>query len=183
MNDEQNYPQLMCWDIATTDAHCADFLFSHALEYEKRRVSPTGTGFVIHGLSVREVYRLNSPLFGSPGIVIDVTSIKRLLGRRMIPFKMLRVDLDQRWVDYTYRSGGCEERGITRLSPSDCRRPGVMIDWGRSHTTMVDGNHRLVRTWRDGGKHFEMAFVAASHIANHVARIGAEDRLFNTKVD
>ena len=184
-SNPNNYPALQCWLIDTEQRHCDGFLYKHGMEHDIREVTPTKTGFLLRGLNTREIYTLdNERVFGpGPGIAIDVTSIKRLLGRRQVPFKMMRVDLDQRWVDYTYQTGGCEEHGIERLKPEDCTRPGIMIMWRPGATTMIDGNHRLVRTWREGCKTFEMAMVQAVDIIQHVCRQGAEEQLFNNAID
>jgi hypothetical protein len=162
--------------IDTTEAHLAGFAHKHALEHRSASIEHAGgTNWLLRTMLTRETHSLETQDMGA--FVFDVTSIKLVLARRIVDYQMLRIDLNDEWVEYTYRTGGCEEAGIERLQLADLDRPGIMVLFGPGRTAMIDGNHRLVRSWREGRATYEMALVPIKEIAFFVCRPGAEDGL------
>lgn len=171
-DNPNNYPVLRIDEIETTSNHYAAFRKVHPLE---------GTAFLIdddrvHASPIEETYTLTAKSLGT--VHINVTGIKEALAMDRIPFKMFRCHLDQRWYEYTMKSAGVEEEGIERLElGADLDRPGIMIVWTPEydHTTIVDGNHRLCRRWREGMVTFEFAMVILPYIKHFVRQASARD--------
>lgn len=147
--------------IPTMGKHYKQFSHKHALEWSKEfRNDEWETK-----IGSREMFGLYAPtVFGEQRVCIDVTGIKYLLANRKMPFEMYQAQLNATWIDYSYKAGGCEETGIERLQPRDLRRPGIMVMWGRGNQSMIDGNHRLVRRWREGLTTFDYAMVIAPDV-------------------
>lgn len=172
-DNPHNYPVLRIDKIETTFDHYAAFRKAHPLE---------GTAFLIGGDEViaspiEETYTLTAKSLGT--VHINVTGIKEGLAMNRIPFKMYRCHLDQCWYEYTMETSGVEEAGIERLElGADLERPGIMIVWTPEfdHTTIVDGNHRLCRRWREGMRTFEFAMVILPDIQHFVREDSERDR-------
>jgi hypothetical protein len=150
--------------IPTAERHFKQFAFKHSLEIDIDTISDDGkfqTTF-----RRREIYTVDKKeLFGGD-ISIDVTGIKRALVARQLPFRMFQASLNEGWVNHVLNYGGCEEDHIVRLTPADLRRPGILVLWtgDGSNTTLIDGNHRLVRRWREGLTTFDFAVVSGPTI-------------------
>jgi hypothetical protein len=172
-------PQLRVDFIDTTEAHVAGFAHKHDMEIRSSGIEHVaGTLWLAHTHLQRECHTLKTPDIGD--FVFDVTSIKLVLSRRLVEFQMMRANLTQEWVDYTMKTYDCEEAGIARFAVADLDRPGIMVFFGPGRSAQIDGNHRLVRSWREGRKTFDMAMVAIADIVPFVCRPGAEDKLFET---
>lgn len=172
-------PRVQTWGIDTTPAHLEGFAHRHAMEFDRRTITSLGgTKFLFSGEQGMEMYELENPIFGKRPVIIDVTSIKKLLARRLVPYQMIRLDLTQEWADYIAETCNVEEAGIERHTVESVRRPGIILEWAHGHTSTIDGSHRLVKSWRLGLKSFEMAMVMAPFIINHTCRPGAEENLF-----
>ena len=52
--------------------------------------------------------------------------------------------------------GGIEEARIARLCEPYISRPALGVHWPDGSTLIVDGNHRIVRWWRDGAAEFNL---------------------------
>ena len=142
--------------------HVQAFGVPHALEGTAYLISELG----IESSPIEEIYTLTERSLGT--VHINVTTIRRAFAKYSIPFRMLECTLNESWYRYTMESSGVEEDGITRIIDLDI--PGIMIAWDEdmSHTTIVDGNHRLCRRWRDGLKTFECAIVPRYLVEEHI---------------
>lgn len=161
--------------IPTLERHYQQFAFKHPLEHDSETISEDGK-FKTR-LMRREVFTVEKyELFGGE-ISIDVTGIKRALVARKLPMRMYRAELNASWVEYVRQYGGCEEDHIAALKAADLRRPGIIVLWvASSNTTLIDGNHRIVRRWREGLTTFDMAAVSGQEIiaGGFVAPAGPE---------
>lgn len=179
-----NMPSVHTRLITTEPAHLRGFAHQHRLEFNTEHIEQRGSDLYHVGMTGIETYELeNKTLFGKKPIIVDVTSIKRLLANQMVPFQMIRLDLTQDWVDYISQSCNVEEAGIERHTMESCWRPGIIIQWtmgaDNTYTSTIDGSHRLVKSWRLGLKHYEMAMVQSGSIINHVVKQGMEGVLFH----
>ena len=172
-------PQLKLDFVDVTDAHLAGFAHVHPMEHRSASIDHVaGSTFLVTKMLTRETHTLDMPDIGT--FVFDVTSIKLVLSRRLVQFDMARAQLTQEWVDYIFKAGGCEEAGIARFRAADLDRPGILVLFGDSgRNATIDGNHRLVRSWRDGRKTFDIAIVQITDILPFVCRPGSEDILFD----
>lgn len=145
--------------IPTLEKHYKHFSFVHGLEFHIEK----NDGEWHSMLGRREMFNLHAPtVFGEQRVSIDVSGIKYALANRKMHFTMHEGLLNQTWADYVFKCGGCEEQGIDRLKPSDLRRPGILVLWDSTgNQTMIDGNHRLVRRWREKMTTFQYALVLA----------------------
>jgi hypothetical protein len=172
-------PKLIINHIERTPEHLAGFAHVHPMEHHSASVEHIeGSLFKVTQMLTRETHSLDTPDLGQ--FVFDVTSIKAVLARKLVDFAMFRASLTQEWVDYTFKTGGCEEDGVTRLKEADFDRPGIMVWFGAGRTAMIDGNHRLVGSWRAGRKTYDLALVPVVEIAVFMCRPGAEDVLMET---
>lgn len=173
--------QVQVHPIECTEEHLRGFAHKHPLEmseYSLEKLPPGSSHtYLATWLIRREMHSFQADDIGA--VVIDITSIKKLLATQRIRPVMIRMDLHQEWVDHTFTSCGCEEDHIQRLTLEDLRRPGIMMDWGYRRTCQIDGNHRLVRSWREGIRTYEMAVVKIIDVVQHVVRPGNEEALFD----
>ena len=180
-------PAVQTWRIDTTPEHLAGFAYQHALEFSTRSIRPAGKGWLLEGMDGMETYELqNVAVFGPRPVIVDVTSIKRKLARKEVPFQMLRLDLTKEWVDYIIETCQVENEGVERHDAESIKRPGILMDWGGGHTSTIDGSHRLVKSWRIGpigAATFEMAMVFAPWVVEHVCRKGEEEQLFRRMLE
>jgi hypothetical protein len=181
-------PMVHTWTIDTAPAHLRGFAHQHVLEFNAEQIEQRGDELWHVGMTGIETYELeNKTVFGRRPVVVDVTSIKRLLAHCAVPFQMIRLELTQQWVDYIMQSCGCEEAGIERHTMESCLRPGILVQWtmgpDSTYTSTIDGSHRLVKSWRLGLKHFEMAMVQSGYIIDHVVKRGHEETLFHRHLD
>lgn len=61
-----------------------------------------------------------------------------------------KVPIHAKAVDIITHRGGIEEPRIARLTPQYRDKPIIGIFWEDGLFMVVDGNHRLLRRWRDG---------------------------------
>jgi hypothetical protein len=170
------------WTIDTSPAHLRGFAHKHVLEFNAEHVELRGDELWHVGMTGMEIYELeNKAVFGTRPVIVDVTSVKLLLAHCAVPYQMIRLELTQEWVDYIMQSCNCEEAGIERHTMESCLRPGILVQWimgpDSTHTSTIDGSHRLVKSWRLGLKHFEMAMVQSGYIIDHVVKKEHEDTL------
>jgi len=165
-------PQMRVNRIDTMDEHRSAFeLANHPLEGSVVMLSDNG----ITVSPIEETYTLTESRLGT--VHINITGIKQGLGSGAIPFTMYRAEATQEWHDYTMQSSGVEEEGIARLKPADLKRPAICIVWRQdfSHTTFVDGNHRICRRWRDGLTTFDFAMVIYPDVMPFVRKASPRD--------
>ena len=164
-------PQMRVNSINITDDHFRAFAFVHPLEGTAYLLSSDG----IVSSPIEETYTLTESGLGT--VHINITGIKQGLASGVIPFSMYRAEATQEWHDYTVKSSGVEEEGIARLEPLDLERPAICVVWKQdfSHTTFVDGNHRICRRWREGRKTFDFAMVIYPDIIPFVRRASPRD--------
>jgi hypothetical protein len=175
---EEDLPAMRVSEITVRARHYKAFTHDHPYEFDGvMGVQRIPEGVIVHGIESREVFMLDKSDIGP--VHVDVTGLKRALATRLIPLVMYEAQLNQRFVDYTMKSNGCEEAGIARLLPRDLKRPGILIHWAGDHTTFVDGAHRLVRRWREGMTTFQFARVEFSEdVLRYVARPGGEGKFY-----
>ena len=75
---------------------------------------------------------------------------------------------------------GVEERKINRLCEPHLSRPILGVLWPDGSTCLVDGNHRVVRLWRDGVTEVEMYRVKLSECEPYLVK-GLPDGLIAGK--
>lgn len=61
-----------------------------------------------------------------------------------------RIEITQQQYDHTMRNQGIEEPRVSSLTRLQRDVPGIVADFGNGTQAMIDGNHRLVRRFRDG---------------------------------
>jgi hypothetical protein len=176
VHNPNNYPELLIDRIDIEARHLRAFRYAHPLEGTAYLMSDSGA---IIASPVEETYTLTEKSLGT--VHINVTGIKSGIYNGVVPFTMYRCHLTERWYQYTRKTAGVEDESIDRLTPEDLTRPGIMVVWqpDMSHTTMVDGNHRLCRRWRDGLTTFEFAMVLRPHIEHLVRPADSDEALLN----
>lgn len=142
----------------TLDSDIAAFKHKHPLDSHRQRMHKLGNGhFLVESRTVFEIFA-----FSAPGIecTFDIRGIKTALATGKLVFKMYELELDADFVEHVRNNNGVETGRMVELTAADLARPGICLMWPDGHSTVVDGNNRLVRRWDDGLKTFRLAMVA-----------------------
>lgn len=143
----------------TLDSDIVAFKHKHPLDSKRQRlVGELALGqFLIESRTVFEIFA-----FSAPGIecTFDIRGIKTALATGKLTFKMYELELDVDFIEHVRKNNGVEVGRMAELTAADLARPGICLMWPDGHSTVVDGNNRLVRRWDDGLKTFRFAMVA-----------------------
>jgi hypothetical protein len=172
-------PCVSVWKRPSTEEDRKPFGHKHRLEKKYHKLLAPD---ILLSASTIESYHFEEEKLGK--IIINVTGIKRAIFQGQLYFQMITMDLSEEWVEYITRTCGVEEEGIARLSISDLERPGIIMSWDPQniHTSQIDGNHRLVRRWREGIKTMTSALVFSLDTVEYMARPGDEETFFREEI-
>lgn len=166
--------------VDTTEQHIASFARKRPMEnVTERLLFQSGNTSLISRHSEREVFSYDSPRLGP--FAVDVTGLKEGIAKRAVPFNMYRMTLSEEWVTKTIEHNGCDEAHISRIDPGDLEYPGIALMLAPDgDVVMIDGNHRLVRRWREGMTTFFFAMVTLPDALPYLAADPSEfgERIF-----
>lgn len=143
----------------TLDSDIEAFRHKHPLDSKRQRlVGEFGNGqFLVESRTVFEIFAFESP---DVKCTFDIRGIKTALATGKLEFKMYEIELDAGFTEHVRKNNGVEAGRMAELTAADLARPGICLLWPDGHSTVVDGNNRLVRRWDDGLKTFRIAMVA-----------------------
>ena len=126
-----------------------------------------GIDMQVHEVRV-EIWRYNGDATFPPGTVFDVRGIKDDIAKGRIPCSAIRIDMTESWVTHIGTNGGIDESRVSSLEPHMLGRIAVGIMMPSKSLMIVDGNHRIVRRWRDGLRDVRIAVVEWRSCMRHV---------------
>jgi hypothetical protein len=167
----------------TLESDLAAFKLQHP--YIDRRdehvVGNIGDGQIVRSEIRFETFSFSAPETGD--VVFDVRGIKDALVAGKLKFSMYEAELSADWAEYIRINNGVEAGRMASLTAADLERPGIVVLWPDEHSTVIDGNNRLVRRWDDGLKTFRFANVPISKdLVPYICRPGEEEK-FLDRVD
>jgi hypothetical protein len=89
--------------------------------------------------------------------------------------------IDQDLVDYLHKNAGIERARVDRLEDPYLLEPVIGILWADGTTTIIDGNHRIVKNFERGHMHvravlfkypFWETFLIPEHISDKLVEGG-----------
>lgn len=97
-------------------------------------------------------------------LVLNMTALRLALenpeARYQEHFFLAEVEIDQVDYDFVLAKRGIEEPRVARLKEPFLSAPGIILVWANgSGSVTADGNHRLIRRFRDGKRNMEFFFV------------------------
>lgn len=145
----------------TIASDIAAFKHKHDFDSHKETVLfDTDDATLIEVATSFEVFRFSSLEYGD--ITFDVRGIKDALAERTIKFQMFETEMDAHMIEHIRKNNGVEPERIASLTAADLERPAIVVLWPDGHSSVIDGNNRLVRRWDDGLKTFRFAAVTVS---------------------
>lgn len=142
-------------------------------------VAEVDEGTIVQGEEKREVFSFTAP--GEGSWVFDVRSIKDAIASGRISAGMMRLpEVPESFVEHVLTHNGVEPSRLARVSESAAERPGIMVWWGpeNGHSTLIDGNHRLLKRRLLGKPDFRFFMVDVVDLKPFMCRPGDENRLF-----
>lgn len=131
------------------------------------------------GQIVRAEVHFESFTFFAPEtgeVMFNVRGIKDALAAGRLEFQMFETDLEPGLVEHVRANNGVEAEHMARLTAEDLARPGIIALWPDDHSTVIDGNNRLVRRYDDGLTGFRFAAVTIKALLPFMCRPGEEKK-------
>lgn len=146
---------------ATLDSDIAAFKLKHpCLDSRRERiVFGNKTSGIIEARITMEVFSFSAPEIGD--VTFNVRGIKDALVSGEVQFAMYEAEITRDFAEHVRKNNGVEAERIATLTEADLKRPGIMVLWPgpEQHSTLIDGNNRLVRRYDDGLRTFRFASV------------------------
>ena len=167
----------------TLDSDIAAFKHKRPLDSKRQRlVGELAPGtFLVESRTIFEVFAFESP---DVKCTFDINGIKTALATGKLMFRMYELELDAAFAEHVRKNNGVEAGRMAELTAADLARPGICLMWPDGHSTIVDGNNRLVRRWDDGLKTFRVAVVAINlKLVPFMCAPGQEDQFLDRDRD
>jgi len=160
----------------TLDSDITAFKHKHTFDnHVESIVADVGDGVIIETLDTSEIFKFHADEVGD--VTFDVRGIKRAIIANELYFAMHEVELVEDWVEHIRTMGGVEPDRLPSLTAADLKRPGIIVTWPHNgFSTLIDGNHRLVRRWDKGLRTFRVAIInMTKEFLPYVCKTGDEE--------
>jgi len=145
--------------------------------YTMEEMAEVPEGTIVMGEESRELFSFEAPEIGQWRF--DVRSIKDAIADRRMSAWMFRLDdVPESFYEHVRTNNGVEPDRLAKITGPDLERPGIMVHWPDGHSTLIDGNHRLVRRGMLGLRGFRFIMVDVKDCAPYMCRPGDEVKLF-----
>jgi hypothetical protein len=156
-------------------------LHDRELEHTREITAETPFGTLVKEHEKREIYEWTDGGEDKYGtIVFDVRSIKDGILAGTLEHIVLKLDIDQEWIDHLRRTA-IEPDRLATVTGLD--RPGIAIMFPNDAMVLIDGNHRVVKRWDNGERTFRVIMLTLYEVRKHVCRPGDETTLFRKHLD
>jgi hypothetical protein len=133
-----------------------------------------------HELSIerREVFHFHEESIGE--LRFDVRGIKNAIIAGELPVEMYEMTLTQEYYQHILENGGVESDRLPSINIQRAIAPGIIVLWPHGYSTLIDGNHRLVRSWQLGLRTFRYGEIKMQRnwLGRFMCRPGQEAQLF-----
>ena len=164
----------------TLNSDIAAFKWQHPhLDSRRERlVYGDETGGIIEARISMEIFSFSAPEIGD--VTFDVRGIKDALVSGKLKFVMYETEITPEFAEHVRKNNGVEAERIAALTATDLERPGIMVMWPDGHSTLIDGNNRLVRRFDDGLRTLRFASVNVSlEMLPYLCESGQEEKFLD----
>lgn len=148
--------------VQLTEADRATLGRPHDLEF----VRPTEIGI----WSREEVFLFRDRVYGD--MVFNIRTIKDAVLANTIPYALFELPLTQGFHDHLMQDGvETSEDWIHKMDVGKIDTPAIAVDWNddsNATTTVIDGNHRLIKRFRLGLPSCRIIFTPIQYLRSHM---------------